>query len=108
MNNINPASNSGLLSNYKKRGEVSNRIKNNVELKRTDDVRKAELEKTKRDAKVAIPDAVKDFSKIKKAADTAPEIDKSEKIAKLKEQIAAGNYNFDYEAIADKMLKTEF
>ncbi len=107
MNNVNPASNSGILSGYHKRGEVSNRIKN-VDLKRTDDVRKSELEKTKRDAKVAIPDAVKDFSRIKKAVDTAPEIDKSEKIAKLKEQIAQGNYNFDYEAIADKMLKTEF
>ncbi|MCK5882524.1 MAG: flagellar biosynthesis anti-sigma factor FlgM [Bacteriovoracaceae bacterium] len=107
MNNINPASNSGQLSNYKKKGEPANRIKN-VELKRTDDVRRTELEKTKRDAKVAIPDAVKDFSRIKKAVDTAPEIDKSEKIAKLKEQIAAGNYDFNYEAIADKMLKTDF
>ena len=107
MNNINPASNSGPLSNYKKKGEAANRIKS-VDLKRTDDVRKTELEKTKRDAKVAIPDAVKDFSRIKKAVDTAPEIDKSEKIAKLKAQIADGNYDFNYEAIADKMLKTEF
>lgn len=107
MNNVNPASNSGLLSNYKKKGEAANRI-SNVALKRTDDLRKSELEKTKNDAKVAIPDSVKDFARIKKAVDVAPEIDKSEKIAMLKEQIKNGNYNFDYEAIADKMLQTEF
>jgi negative regulator of flagellin synthesis FlgM len=64
--------------------------------------------KTSSDAKVSIPEGVKDFSKIKKAAMSAPEVDNSEKIAQLKAQIAAGTYNIDYDAVADKILQTEF
>lgn len=65
-------------------------------------------EKTSSDAKVNIPDGVKDFSRIKKAAMSAPEADNSEKIARLKAQIAAGTYEMDYDAIADKILTSEF
>ncbi len=64
--------------------------------------------KTSADAKVNIPDGVKDFSKIKKAAMGAPEPDNSEKIARLKAQIAAGTYEVDYDALADKILTSEF
>jgi negative regulator of flagellin synthesis FlgM len=64
--------------------------------------------KTSQDAKVSIPEGVRDFSRIKKAADAAPEVDNSEKIARLKAQIQAGTYNMDYDAIADKMLQSEF
>lgn len=60
------------------------------------------------DAKVSIPDGVKDFSRIKKVANAAPEMDNSEKIAALKAKIAAGQYEMDYDAIADKMLQSEF
>jgi negative regulator of flagellin synthesis FlgM len=51
---------------------------------------------------------VKDFSKIKKAAMSAPEPDNSEKIARLKSQIAAGTYEVDYDGLADKILTEEF
>jgi negative regulator of flagellin synthesis FlgM len=65
-------------------------------------------EKTSGDARVNIPDGVKDFSRIKKAAMNAPEPDNSEKIARLKAQIAAGTYEVDYDALADKILTSEF
>lgn len=59
-------------------------------------------------AKVEIPSAVRDFAKIKKAVDQAPEVDNSEKIARLKEQINAGTYKVDYDSLADKILSSEF
>lgn len=65
-------------------------------------------ERTSTDAKVNIPEGVKDFSRIKKAAMSAPEVDNSEKIARLKAQIAAGTYEVDYDGLADKILSTEF
>lgn len=63
---------------------------------------------TGRDAKVSIPHAVKDYAKIRKAVDMAPEVDNSEKIADLKQRIQAGTYSIDYDALADKMLTTEY
>lgn len=62
----------------------------------------------KRDAKVTIPESIKDFSRIKKAVDMAPEVDNSAKIADLKARIQAGTYQPDYDAIADKLLATEY
>ena len=62
---------------------------------------------TKRDAKVDIPEAVKDFSKIKKVADAA-QVDNSAKIQALKKQIADGSYKVNYDALADKILGEEF
>ncbi len=64
--------------------------------------------RTSGDAKVSIPEGVKDFSRIKKVADSAPEVDNSEKIARLKAQIQAGTYEVDYDGLADKMLQSEF
>jgi negative regulator of flagellin synthesis FlgM len=61
-----------------------------------------------RDAKVTIPDTIKDFSRIKRVADSTTDVDNSAKIANLKAQIQAGTYQPDYDAIADKMLSTEF
>lgn len=63
---------------------------------------------TAQDAKVDITEAVKDFAKIKKAVDAAPELDKSQKIADLKAQIASGSYKIDYDGLADKMLSQDF
>ena len=63
---------------------------------------------TKRDAKVDIPEQIKDFAQIKKAADMAPEKDNSDKIAMLKKQIAEGSYKPNYDAVADKLLGEEF
>lgn len=64
--------------------------------------------KTAKDAKVSIPDAIKDFSRIKKSADAAPEANRSDKVADLKARIQAGTYEVDYDALADKMLKSEY
>lgn len=64
-------------------------------------------DKTSTDAKVSIPDGVKDFARIKKAAMAAPEPDNSEKIARLKAQIQAGTYEIDYDGLADKILNSE-
>jgi negative regulator of flagellin synthesis FlgM len=63
---------------------------------------------TARDAKVSIGDQIKDFSRIKKAADTSAPIDNSAKIADLKARIQAGTYEVDYDGLADKMLASEY
>lgn len=63
---------------------------------------------TSNHAKVSINDSIKDFSRIKKAVDTAPPVDNSAKIAALKAQIQAGTYEPDYDAIADKILSSEY
>src|SRR3989338_7618596 len=54
-------------------------------------------QRTATDARVNINEGVKDFSKIKKAVDAAPMPDNSEKIARLKSQIAGGTYQPDYD-----------
>jgi negative regulator of flagellin synthesis FlgM len=78
-------------------------------MKRNDYNRTVELNKlTSDDAKVQINDAIKDYSRIKKAVDGAPDIDNSQKIADLKARIEAGTYSVDYEALADKILESEF
>lgn len=58
--------------------------------------------------KVDIPESIKDYSAIKKAVDNSAPIDNSTKIAALKQQIQAGAYNVDYDAVAEKMLESEF
>lgn len=74
-------------------------------LQRNDTSRFNELkDMEKRDSSVTIPEAVKDFSRIRKAVDSAPEIDNSDKIARLKDQIQNGTYKMNFEAIADKIL----
>jgi negative regulator of flagellin synthesis FlgM len=79
------------------------------EVQRNTMERASELsDKTATDAKVSIPEGVKDFSRIKKAAMSAPEVDNSEKIARLKAQIAGGTYEIDYDGLADKILESEF
>lgn len=64
--------------------------------------------RTSSDAKVSIPEGVREFSRIKKVADAAPEQDNSAKIADLKARIQAGTYDIDYDGLADKMLQSEF
>lgn len=78
-------------------------------LQRNSDGRRDELEAfSKNDSKVEIPDAIKDFSRIKKAADAAPSIDNTDKIARLKAQIQAGTYQVDAGDLADKIMEQEF
>jgi negative regulator of flagellin synthesis FlgM len=79
------------------------------DIKRNSSERASEIsERTSTDAKVSIPEGVKDFSRIKKVASSAPEVDNSEKIARLRAQIDAGTYEIDYDALADKILTSEF
>lgn len=78
-------------------------------MRRNDSLRKSELDTlSKKDVKVDIGSAIKDFSRIKKAVDAAPDIDKSAKIADLKARIQNGTYDIDYDGLADSMLKSEF
>mgnify|MGYP003641157201 CR=1 FL=1 len=82
---------------------------NKTSIMRNDPYRAQQLkDTTSKDAKVDIGDAVRDFSMIKRAVDAAPEVDNTDKIARLKAQIQAGTYQVDYDALADKMLATEF
>lgn len=97
-----PRSRSAQAESTKQSGKVDGPQRNSME-------RASELtEKTATDAKVNIGDGVKDFARIKKAAMSAPETDNSEKIARLKAQIAAGSYEIDYDGLADKILTSEF
>ena len=64
--------------------------------------------KTQHHAKVDIPPSVRDFARIKKAVDQAPPMDNSEKIAMLKAKIQKGEYQVDYDALAEKLLESEY
>ena len=78
-------------------------------LKRNSLAKAGEIQtRTSTDARVDIPDSIKDFSRIKKAADSAPPIDNSEKIARLKAQIQNGTYEVDYDGLAEKILTSEY
>ena len=78
-------------------------------LKRNSFERTNELNnQTAKDAKVTIPESIRDFSRIKMAVDSAPPIDNTDKIAKLRSQIQAGTYEPDYDAIAEKLLANEY
>ena len=90
------------------RANKNNKLNKNY-LQRNDHVRKAELDQiSERDAKVSIPEAVKDFGRIKKVADLTPNVDQSDKIMSLREKIKEGRYEIDYDALADKILSQEF
>lgn len=105
MSSIDPTRSNFFPNSKTERAQQSNK----AVLKRNDAYRAQELrDTTQNDAKVDINEAVRDFSRIKKAVDAAPEIDNSDKIARLKQQIQAGSYKVDYDALADKMLATEF
>lgn len=91
-----------------KETQESNRV-NPANLKRNTEARKSELDVyAKSDSKVDIPDAIRDFSRIKKVADAAPQVDNSEKIARLKSDIQNGTYKVDYDGLANKILEQEF
>ncbi len=97
-----PRSRSAQTEQAKGGSQVNGANRNSAE--RTSEI----MDKTSADAKVNIGDGVKEFARIKKAAMSAPETDNSEKIARLKAQIAAGTYEVDYDGLADKILTSEF
>jgi len=100
----------GFFPNTKTQAGVrGNRGVDTPQLKRNDLERKSELnDMARNDVKINIPESIKDFSRIKKAVDAAPDIDNSEKISRLKSQIQAGTYKIDYDGLADKLLENEF
>ena len=51
---------------------------------------------------------VKIWEKTPEKDTTTKQVDNTDKIAMLKAQIQAGTYQPDYDAIADKMLSSEF
>lgn len=111
MSKVDPSANRSSFFPHTRNGgdKVNGKKVNSPYLQRNSSSRKTELEKTtKKHAKVDIPNAVRDFAKIKSAVDKAPEVDNSEKIARLKEQINAGTYNINYDGLADKILSSEF
>lgn len=88
---------------------VKPRALNPSYIQRNEPGRRKELDSTTSGhAKVEIPNAVRDFAKIKSAVDKAPPIDNSDKVARIKAQINSGTYQVDYDALADKILSSEF
>ena len=77
-------------------------------LRRNNAERIKELEKSTQDAKVDISNSIRDFSRIKKTVDTAPEMNNADKVQQLKEQVQNGTYTVDPEQLADKLLEKEF
>lgn len=112
MNNVDSTQRASFFPHSKTSGPESGKSSkiNPSIMKRNDYARAKELnEMGQRDAKVNISEAIKDFSRIKKAVDAAPEQrDNSEKIAQLKSQIQNGTYKVDYDALADKVLSSEY
>ncbi len=96
-----PRGKTAATDSAQKQSDVGGVGRNNLE-------RSQEIQaRTAGDANVKISDGVKDFSRIKKAVDAAPEMDNSAKIAALKARIQAGQYEVDYDGLADKMLEQE-
>ena len=108
MSTVDSTSSRSIFMPNKKESRESGKV-GPAGLKRNSESRKNELDAfSKSDSKVDIPDAIKDFSRIKKVADATAPIDNSDKIARLKAQIAEGSYNIDYDALSDKILEQEF
>lgn len=59
--------------------------------------------RTSSDVKADLSARGKEFARAKAAASGAPDV-REEKIAELKRRIAAGKYNVDSDAVADKMV----
>jgi negative regulator of flagellin synthesis FlgM len=114
MNNIDSSTRSAFFPNSKNAVEIEKQIQRSRELKKMEDVVESDQanviksNKQSTDARVEIPEAIKDFSKIKMAVDQSKPLDRSEKIAQLREQIQNGTYEFDYDALAEKILTSEF
>ena len=97
------------LPDFYMKSRFQGKIGKDIAHKKNDPERKQFLnEVSKNDANVQINDSVKDFSKIKKLVEQASDINNSDKIARLKEQIQNGQYRVDYDALADRMLHSEF
>jgi len=113
MNNVQGANRRNFFPNSTTTGQTDQSQKaaqiQKLMAKRNDADRKKELDNLgQANAKISIDNKIKDFARIKKAVDAAEPVDNSDKIASLREQIKAGQYKVDYDALADKMLANEF
>ncbi|PIP92732.1 MAG: flagellar biosynthesis anti-sigma factor FlgM [Bdellovibrio sp. CG12_big_fil_rev_8_21_14_0_65_39_13] len=110
MSSIDPSLNrSSFFPNSRPKSKSSSTRAIETSIQRNPAERADMLQKsTAKDAKVDINLATKDFARIRKAVDAAPERDNSAKINQLKEQINAGTYNVDYDALADKIISEGF
>ena len=109
MSNINTSTRSPFFPNSKTGQKEIEQTRQAQLMKRNSMERAQDLQaRTAGDANVTIPDSIRDFSRIKKVADSTPDIDNTDKIASLKASIQAGTYKPDYDAIADKMLASEY
>jgi negative regulator of flagellin synthesis FlgM len=113
MNEVNPNLRPNFFPNSKsakrQREQQALEIQRLKTLKRNTPDRTSEIQQNSSEhVKVNIPRKVKDFSTIKKAVHNAPDIDNTEKMARLKSQINNGTYQVDYDALADKLLESEF
>jgi len=111
INNITPNTTSTeRKSLFPKKTIPNNSIQDiNTILERNDPKRKQELDDlAQQDVKIDIKDAIKDFSRMKKAVDSSSPIDQSLRVQQLKEQVNNGTYKFDYDKLADKLLAEQF
>ncbi len=68
-----------------------------------EDSKKAEKTVIEGSTNTEISSKAKEMAKVKSAATSAPEI-REEKVAELKRRIAAGAYNVDPDAVADRLV----
>lgn len=108
MNNIDPSINRSSFFPKSREAQQKRQLESTALRRNSSEKMQALKDLTSNDAKVSISNRVKDFSRIKRAVDVAPQIDNSDKVASLKQRIASGTYNIDYDALADKMLQGEF
>lgn len=101
--------NNNILTEYNKK-KLDNTKK--VEVQKKLALRGLELKKANKkvnkDVKLDISDAVKEFTKIKKAIADLPAVDNSKKVQDIKSKIANKEYKIDYDKLAEKILKNEF
>ena len=95
---------------HSKAGQTRINRPSQITLQRNSAERMEEIQaNTGEHAKVDIGAKIRDFSKIKSVVDSTPgEVDNSAKIADLKARISAGTYQVDYDALADKILESEY
>ena len=76
---------------------------------RNNSERKAELDEiSKNHTSVKINQKIKDFSRIKKIVDMAPELDRQDRINELRNQINNGTYQINEDKISEKILQNEY
>ena len=111
MNKVNNTTNPLRIfseSNHKKEPRSTSSFQDIQENKHDFNAKKKREKNSTVDAKVTIPEAIKEFAKIKKIVDEEPTINNEKKINRIRNEIKAGSYNINYEQLADKIIENEF